>query len=417
MGIQINGQTDTISATDGSFTISGASGNLTGNLTGNVTGNLTGDVTGNLTGTASTASNLAAGATLVIGAGSTSAPSLAPSGDSNTGIFFPSADTIAFAEGGAEASRIDSSGRLLVGHTDAVYNLKWGGSGDFPRNSYIYSANKGLSNGFAILNYDATTTIPSILTLGSSRNDTPGNNGLTSAGETIASISFQGSDTTRFIDCARIDAGIDNTDGVTSGTNDMPGYLRFNLTSDGGSVVTERLQICHDGRCHWYSDAYNHIIRNNASAGTTYYFITGVHSATGAQTGGTASFRVWTNGDVQNTNNSYDAISDIKLKENIVDAPSQWDDLKAIQIRKYNFKEETGHETHTQLGVIAQEIENVSPGIVGESPDIDAEGNILDTTTKSVKYSVLYMKAVKALQEAMERIEILEAKVSALEGQ
>ena len=51
MGIQINGQTDTISATDGSFTISGASGNLTGNLTGNVTGN----VTGNLTGTASTA--------------------------------------------------------------------------------------------------------------------------------------------------------------------------------------------------------------------------------------------------------------------------------------------------------------------------------------------------------------------------
>jgi len=55
MGIQINGQTDTISATDGSFTISGASGNLTGNLTGNVTGNLTGDVTGNLTGTASTA--------------------------------------------------------------------------------------------------------------------------------------------------------------------------------------------------------------------------------------------------------------------------------------------------------------------------------------------------------------------------
>jgi len=55
MGIQINGQTDTISATDGSFTISGASGNLTGNLTGDVTGNVTGNLTGNLTGTASTA--------------------------------------------------------------------------------------------------------------------------------------------------------------------------------------------------------------------------------------------------------------------------------------------------------------------------------------------------------------------------
>ena len=51
MGIQINGQTDTITATDGSLSIQGASGNLTGDLTGNVTGN----VTGNLTGTASTA--------------------------------------------------------------------------------------------------------------------------------------------------------------------------------------------------------------------------------------------------------------------------------------------------------------------------------------------------------------------------
>ena len=40
----------------------------------------------------------------------------------------------------------------------------------------------------------------------------------------------------------------------------------------------------------------------------------------------------------------------------------------------------------------------------------------LGTTTKSVKYSVLYMKAVKALQEAMARIETLEAEVKALKG-
>ena len=50
MGIQINGQTDTITATDGSLSIQGAT-TFTGDLTGNVTGN----VTGNLTGTASTA--------------------------------------------------------------------------------------------------------------------------------------------------------------------------------------------------------------------------------------------------------------------------------------------------------------------------------------------------------------------------
>ena len=37
-------------------------------------------------------------------------------------------------------------------------------------------------------------------------------------------------------------------------------------------------------------------------------------------------------------------------------------------------------------------------------------------TVKSMKYSVLYMKAIKALQEAQTRIETLEAKVTALES-
>jgi hypothetical protein len=51
--------------------------------------------------------------------------------------------------------------------------------------------------------------------------------------------------------------------------------------------------------------------------------------------------------------------------------------------------------------------------LVNESPDRDEDGNDLGTVTKSVNYSVLYMKAVKALQEAMERIETLEARLTA----
>ena len=122
------------------------------------------------------------------------------------------------------------------------------------------------------------------------------------------------------------------------------------------------------------------------------------------------------NGDAQNTNNSYTGISDIKLKENIVDASSQWEDIKALQVRNYNFKEETGHSTHTQIGLVAQEVETVSPGLVKERDDVDAEGNDLGTTTKTVNYSVLYMKAVKALQETMARVESLEAEVAALKS-
>jgi hypothetical protein len=58
-----------------------------------------------------------ADAQFVAAAGTALLPVITTTGDVNTGIFFPAADTIAFAEGGAEAMRIDSSGNLLVGAT------------------------------------------------------------------------------------------------------------------------------------------------------------------------------------------------------------------------------------------------------------------------------------------------------------
>jgi len=51
------------------------------------------------------------------GAGTAALPAITTTGDTNTGIFFPAADTIAFTEGGAEAMRINSSGNVGIGAT------------------------------------------------------------------------------------------------------------------------------------------------------------------------------------------------------------------------------------------------------------------------------------------------------------
>ncbi|NBW22844.1 MAG: tail fiber domain-containing protein [Caulobacteraceae bacterium] len=199
----------------------------------------------------------------------------------------------------------------------------------------------------------------------------------------------------------------------------MPGRLVFSTTADGASSPTERMRIHNDGRISTGTTSapgaslFGFSINRLGLQGFLESYRNVGNNGQTAVIGGTAGEAyIEGDGDLKNTNNSYGAISDQKLKENIVDASSQWVDIKNLQVRKYNFKPETGYNTHTQIGLIAQEVETVSPGLVDET--INEETG---ESTKTVNYSVLYMKAVKALQEAMERIEALETKVAALETQ
>ena len=158
---------------------------------------------------------------------------------------------------------------------------------------------------------------------------------------------------------------------------------------------------------------------------------------------GATRFIVNGEGDVENHDNSYGQISDERIKQNITDANSQWDDIKALKVRNFERKDdvrEHGEGKKVQIGVIAQEVESVSPGLVKErSPSVGdiqsssefgtlyEDGDTLPKDkkigdikeikdqVKKVSYSVLYMKAIKALQEAMAKIETLETKVKALE--
>ena len=152
------------------------------------------------------------------------------------------------------------------------------------------------------------------------------------------------------------------------------------------------------------------------STNASSQLIRGANSASNINDVSATQFVVFGTGNVQNTNNSYGAISDRRLKENIVDASSQWDDIKAIKVRKYSMIEDK-ESAANRIGVIAQELEESGmSGLVDEHIDLGPNDEDLGTTTKGVKYSVLYMKAIKALQEAMARIETLEAEVSALKS-
>jgi hypothetical protein len=122
------------------------------------------------------------------------------------------------------------------------------------------------------------------------------------------------------------------------------------------------------------------------------------------------NFRVWSNGNVQNTNNSYGAISDIKLKENIVEATPKLEKMQQVRVVNYNLI----GEDQKQIGVIAQELEQIFPGMIDESPDRDKDGNDLGTTTKSVKYSVFVPMLIKAIQEQQALIDAQQAALQTL---
>ena len=335
---------------------------------------------------------------IVAAAGTASLPALTTTGDVNTGIFFPAADTIAFAEGGAEAMRIDSSGNLGLGVTPSA----WGST---------YKA------------FQAGTT--SVLA------------GIASQTDNFVFHSYANAfnDNTNWKYIASQEAGryelarnVHKWFTAPSGTagNDITFSERMRITSGGDLCVGENSSFGFRFAAVSPSGTPTAIFyRKTATTGETVLNIT---SDVGGA--GTDRLRIYASGNVENINNSYGTLSDIKLKQDIVDASSQWDDIKALRIVKYRLKNEVAIDpSHpSYIGLIAQEVEAVSPGLVSESPDFenveveDEDGNITTerrptgTVTKSVKSSILYMKAVKALQEAMERIETLEAKNDALEA-
>ena len=348
-----------------------------------------------------------------------------------------------------ERARIDSSGRLLVGTSTARSNFFNTTLSSIVQTEGANASDSNLTR-FTSQVFGTAGTAGPIYILAKHRSNSVGDNTVVQSGDDLGVISFQGADGTEFVGGAQIVAQVDGTPGA----NDMPGRLVFSTTADGAASPTERMRIDNAGRIGFnYANTtgvindfgyggYRSISANTNSTALAdqraSWFLRGSLQSTNDEagncilllqdiggaavtkgdlikgyTGTTFNFRVANNGAVQNTPNSYGAISDERLKRDIVDAASQWSDIKNIRVRKFRFKDEIEINSAEYIGVVAQEVEQVSPGLIDQAKTEDGEPN--PPTFKSVKYSVLYMKAIKALQEAMERIEALEAKVTALE--
>lgn len=336
------------------------------------------------------------GTTGIAGAnGSASTPAVQGE-DTNTGVFFPAADIVAVATGGSERLRVDSSGNLGIGTTS-------------PANRFDVQTPSGTN-----VAINATKSGTDAVQVGVDTG--PYINGGANLGLRVG-----GTERARITSGGYLKA---SNNGAYANAGAAYHELKQSATNTNIALLTSSAASPYGPNIVFDSATPNN---------TTNYFL---------ECGDATNIKavLYSNGSWQVRANSYGGISDLKLKQDIVDANSQWDDIKGLRIRKYRFKDEAAvdpdHPSH--LGVIAQEAELVSPGLVFESPDFEnVEVPVLDddgkpvlneggtpqvetkreptgTVTKGVKYSILYMKAVKALQEAMTRIEALEVEVAAL---
>ena len=226
MGIQINGQTDTISAFDNNFSLAG-NVSIGGTLTYE-------DVT-----------SVDAVGLSTFQAGIHLDDSIIHLGDTNTKIRFPAADTITAETSGSERFRINSDGRVLIG-TDAPRVVST------TVNPYLQIEGTTFHKSALSIVRNSNDSSGCYLILGKSRATSNGGNSILADGDTIGEVRWTGSDG---VDLANTAASIRvKVDGSIS-ENDTPATMSFRVNS-GSTGTGERLKLTADNSAVFNGTSY-----------------------------------------------------------------------------------------------------------------------------------------------------------------
>ena len=307
--------------------------------------------TGTFGTTTSTAATITA---LTTGTGTAAAPAIVPTGDTNTGIFFPAADTIAFSEGGTEGMRIDSSGRVGINVTSPLYKLQVDGDAALTDTSSLYWATAG------------GTTRTSI------------------TGDSSGNLKLQtgASNTERL--------RIDSSGNVGIGVTPSSGY-RF--TSKGATATSAGYNLL----CQNSSGSTCLLTRDDGLV-TTGLLANSPYNYT---TGGAANAAIFSDGNLGRSTSS------IKYKKDVVSTNHGL--LDVMKLRPVTYRGKSENDGNTVFGgLIAEEVHDAGLTEFVQYAD--------DGTPDALSYGNMVSLAFKAIQEQQAIIEELKNKVAALEA-